>query len=159
MCGIRIGCLVSRNKHVISTSLKFAQARLSPPTFGQIAAQAALNTPKDYFDKVTSEYVSRRNLLVRKMNDIEGVICPKPSGAFYVIAELPVDDAENFCQWMLEKFSHKGNTVMLAPAAGFYSNQVIGKRQVRIAYVLNRDFIRKSVDCIQCALEIYPNKL
>jgi len=159
MCGIRIGCLVSRNKHVISTSLKFAQARLSPPTFGQIAAQAALKTPKDYFDKVISEYVSRRDLLVRKMNDIEGVVCPKPSGAFYAIAELPVDDAENFCQWMLEKFSHEGNTVMLAPAAGFYSNQVIGSKQVRIAYVLNNDLLGKAVDCIKHALQIYPNKL
>ena len=159
MCGIRIGCLISRNAHVISTSLKFAQARLSPPTFGQIAAQAALKTPKDYFDKVISEYVSRRDLLVRKMNDIEGVVCPKPSGAFYAIAELPVDDAENFCQWMLEKFSHEGNTVMLAPAAGFYSNQVIGSRQVRIAYVLNNDLLGKAVDCIKHALQIYPNKL
>ena len=159
MCGIRIGCLVSRNKHVISTSLKFAQARLSPPTFGQIAAQAALKTPKDYFDKVISEYISRRDLLVKKMNDIEGVVCPKPSGAFYAIAELPVDDAENFCQWMLEKFSYEGNTVMLAPAAGFYSNQVIGKRQVRIAYVLKHDLLSKAVDCIKHALQIYPNKL
>lgn len=159
MCGIRIGCLVSKNNQVISTCLKFAQARLSPPTFGQIAAQAALSTPNDYFINVIDEYVSRRDLLVRKMNEIDGVVCPKPSGAFYAIAELPVDNAENFCQWMLENFSLEGDTVMLAPAAGFYSNHALGKKQVRIAYVLNHKMISKAVDCIRHALEIYNNKL
>ncbi len=159
MCGIRIGCLVSKNNQVISTCLKFAQARLSPPTFGQIAAQAALSTPDDYFTNVIDEYVSRRDLLVRKMNDIDGVVCPKPSGAFYAIAELPVDDAEDFCQWMLDNFSYKGDTVMLAPAAGFYSNHDLGKKQVRVAYVLNRKMLSKAVDCIRHALEIYTNKL
>ncbi len=159
MCGIRIGCLVSKNNQVISTCLKFAQARLSPPTFGQIAAQAALSTPNDYFINVIDEYVSRRDLLVRKMNEIDGVVCPKPSGAFYAIAELPVDNAENFCQWMLENFSLEGDTVMLAPAASFYSNHALGKKQVRIAYVLNHKMISKAVDCIRHALEIYNNKL
>ena len=159
MCGIRIGCLVSKNNQVISTCLKFAQARLSPPTFGQIAAQAALSTPNDYFINVIDEYISRRDLLVRKMNEIDGVVCPKPNGAFYAIAELPVDNAENFCQWMLENFSLEGDTVMLAPAAGFYSNRALGKKQVRIAYVLNHKMISKAVDCIRHALEIYNNKL
>ena len=121
MCGIRVGCIVSKNKDVISTALKFAQARLSPPTFGQIAGEAALCTPQSYFDKVSKEYVDRRNVLVNGLNSIEGVICPKPKGAFYAIAQLPVDNADEFAKWLLEEFSFEGETIMVAPAAGFYS--------------------------------------
>ena len=158
MCGIRIGCIVTRNSEVISTSLKFAQARLSPPTFGQIAAEAALKTPKEYFDNVISEYIARRDLLVESLNKIEGVICPKPQGAFYAIAHLPIDDADKFSQWLLEDFNLNGETVMLAPAAGFYSNAEIGKSQVRIAYVLNKSSLKRSIDCLSHALSIYPNR-
>ena len=158
MCGIRIGCIVTRNSEVISTSLKFAQARLSPPTFGQIAAEAALKTPKEYFDNVISEYIARRDLLVESLNKIDGVICPKPQGAFYAIAHLPIDDADKFSQWLLEDFNLNGETVMLAPAAGFYSNAEIGKSQVRIAYVLNKSSLKRSIDCLSHALSIYPNR-
>ena len=119
MCGIRVGCIVSKNKEVISTALKFAQARLSPPTFGQVAGEAALSTPKEYFDNVSNEYVSRRDLLVEGLNKIKGVICPKPKGAFYAIAQLPVDNAEKFAQWLLEEFDYNNETLMVAPAAGF----------------------------------------
>lgn len=158
MCGIRIGCIVTRNLEVISTSLKFAQARLSPPTFGQIAAEAALKTPKEYFDNVISEYIERRDLLVESLNKIDGVICPKPQGAFYAIAHLPIDDADKFSQWLLEDFDLNGETIMLAPAAGFYSNAEIGKSQVRIAYVLNKSSLKRSIDCLSHALSIYPNR-
>ena len=158
MCGIRIGCIVTRNSEVISTSLKFAQARLSPPTFGQIAAEAALKTPKEYFDNVISEYIARRDLLVESLNKIDGVICPRPQGAFYAIAHLPIDDADKFSQWLLEDFDLNGETVMLAPAAGFYSNAEIGKSQVRIAYVLNKSSLKRSIDCLHHALSIYPNR-
>ena len=123
MCGIRVGCIVSKNKEVISTALKFAQARLSPPTFGQVAGEAALSTPKEYFDNVSNEYVSRRDLLVEGLNKIKGVICPKPKGAFYAIAQLPVDNAEKFAQWLLEEFDYNNETLMVAPAAGFYSTE------------------------------------
>jgi aspartate aminotransferase len=138
MCGIRVGCIVSKNKEVIATALKFAQARLSPPTFGQIAGEAALKTEDSYFQKVSEEYVSRRDLLIEGLNKIEGVICPKPKGAFYAIAQLPVDDADKFAQWLLEDFDLSGETIMVAPAAGFYSTPNTGTNQVRIAYVLDR---------------------
>lgn len=155
MCGARIGAMVSRNKEVMATALKFGQARLSPPTFGQIAGEAALDTPDAYFTEVVDEYVERRNTLVEGLNALEGVTCPKPSGAFYCIAELPVDDAEHFCQWMLESFEHEGATVMMAPAAGFYASEGLGRNQVRIAYVLELEALRHAVDCIAAGLRVY----
>ena len=159
MCGIRIGCIVSKNKNVIQTALKFAQARLSPPTFGQVAGEAALLTPKSYFDEVINEYVSRRDLLVDGLNRIEGVICPKPKGAFYAIAQLPVDSAEKFAQWLLEEFDFNNETLMVAPAAGFYSTEGQGLNQVRIAYVLNLVSLKKAIKCLEEALKIYPGRL
>ena len=159
MCGIRIGCIVSKNKEVISTALKFAQARLSPPTFGQVAAEAALQTPKSYFDKVSSEYLSRRDLLVDSLNKIDGVICPKPKGAFYAIAQLPVDNADKFAQWLLEDFDFNGATIMVAPAEGFYSTPGEGLNQVRIAYVLNKESLIMAIKCLEEALKIYPGRL
>ena len=159
MCGIRIGCIVSKNKEVISTALKFAQARLSPPTFGQVAAEAALQTPKSYFDKVSSEYLSRRDLLVDSLNKIDGVICPKPKGAFYAIAQLPVDNADKFAQWLLEDFDFNGATLMVAPAEGFYSTPGEGLNQVRLAYVLNKESLIMAIKCLEEALKIYPGRL
>ena len=159
MCGIRVGCIVSKNKEVISTALKFAQARLSPPTFGQVAGEAALSTPKEYFDNVGNEYVSRRDLLVKGLNKIKGVICPKPKGAFYAIAQLPVDNAEKFAQWLLEEFDHNNETLMVAPAAGFYSTEGEGYNQVRIAYVLNLASLKKAIICLEEALKIYPGRI
>ena len=159
MCGIRVGCIVSKNKEVISTALKFAQARLSPPTFGQVAGEAALSTPKSYFDDVINEYVSRRDLLVNGLNKIDGVICPKPKGAFYAIAELPVDNAEKFAQWLLEEFDYNNETLMVAPAAGFYSTKGEGYNQVRIAYVLNQDSLQKAINCLEEALKLYPGRI
>lgn len=158
MCGARIGCLVSKNKLLIATALKFAQARLSPPTFGQIAGEAALNTPDIYFSEVIEEYVLRRNLLIKGLNEIEGVLCPMPSGAFYCIAHLPIDDAENFAQWLLEEFSWKQKTVMVAPAQGFYSSPQIGVKQIRIAYVLNISELQDAIDIIREALNVYPGR-
>ena len=159
MCGIRVGCIVSKNKEVISTALKFAQARLSPPTFGQVAGEAALSTPKSYFDDVINEYVSRRDLLVDGLNKIEGVICPKPKGAFYAIAELPVDNAEKFAQWLLEEFDFNNETLMVAPAAGFYSTKGEGYNQVRIAYVLNQESLQNAINCLEEALKLYPGRI
>ena len=159
MCGIRVGCIVSKNKDVINTALKFAQARLSPPTFGQVAGEAALSTPKSYFDDVISEYVSRRDLLVDGLNQIPGVLCPKPKGAFYAIAELPVDNAEKFAQWLLEEFDYNNETLMVAPAAGFYSTDGEGYNQVRIAYVLNPDSLKKAIKCLEEALKLYPARI
>lgn len=159
MCGIRIGCIVSRNKDMIATCLKFAQARLSPPTFGQIAGEAALSTPKSYFEEVKNEYVARRDVLIKGLNKIEGVICPKPKGAFYVIAQLPVDDADNFAQWLLEDFSLNGETVMVAPASGFYATPDAGSNQVRIAYVLNKKALESSIKILEEALKVYPGRI
>lgn len=159
MCGIRVGCIVSKNKDVINTALKFAQARLSPPTFGQVAGEAALSTPKSYFDDVISEYVSRRDLLVDGLNQIPGVLCPKPKGAFYAIAELPVDNAEKFAQWLLEEFDYNNETLMVAPAAGFYSTEGEGYNQVRIAYVLNLDSLKKAIKCLEEAIKLYPGRI
>ncbi len=158
MCGIRVGCIVSKNKDVMNTALKFAQARLSPPTFGQIAGEAALSTPKSYFDQVSAEYVIRRDILVDGLNKIDGVICPTPRGAFYAIAELPVDDADKFAQWLLEDFSFYGETVMLAPAAGFYATKNTGVNQVRIAYVLNIESLQSAIKILAEALKLYPGK-
>ena len=158
MCGIRVGCIVSKNKEVMNTILKFGQARLSPPAFGQIAAEAALKTPKSYFEEVTSEYISRRDLLISGLNRINGVVCPKPTGAFYVIAQLPIDNADKFAQWLLEDFDLKGETVMLAPASGFYSTPGSGINQVRIAYVLNKESLKSSVKILSEALKVYPGR-
>ena len=159
MCGIRVGCVVSKNQNIISTILKFAQARLSPPTFGQIAGEAALNTPKKYFIEVKKEYVSRRDLLVNGLNKIDGVFCPKPSGAFYAIADLPVDCANKFAQWLLEDFDLNGETIMVAPASGFYASKNSGLSQVRIAYVLKKESLQKAINILHRALEIYPGRL
>jgi aspartate aminotransferase len=156
-CGARIGALVSRNKQVVDTVLKFAQARLSPPSLAQILGEAAVDLPPDYFDGIKAEYQARRDVLIRRLNSIDGVHCPLPGGAFYAIAHLPVVDAEIFCQWLLEKFSFEGNTVMLAPASGFYSTPGLGKSEVRLAYVLNQKDINKAMDCLQKALSLYKN--
>lgn len=157
-CGARIGALVTRNKTLIDTVMKFAQARLSPPGFGQIAGEAALDLPSDYFDATKAEYKARRDLIVKRLNKMPNVVCPNPGGAFYAIAKLPIDDADKFCQWLLEDFSYNGKTVMLAPATGFYGTEGLGKQEVRLAYVLNLDAINAAMDCLEKALEIYPGK-
>ncbi|MEO6813708.1 MAG: pyridoxal phosphate-dependent aminotransferase [Ginsengibacter sp.] len=157
-CGARIGALVTKNKEVLNTAMKFAQARLSPPGFGQILAEAAVDLPQDYFEKPKAEYLLRRNTIVKRLNRIPGVFCPNPGGAFYAMASLPVDDADVFAQWLLESFSYNGATVMLAPASGFYSTPGLGKNEVRLAYVLNADAINKAMDCLEKALEEYPGK-
>lgn len=159
MCGARIGALVTKNKDVMAAALKFGQARLSPPTVDQVASEAALNTPQSYFDGVVSEYVQRRNIMVDGLNKIPGVFCPKPSGAFYCVAKFPVDNAEKFCQWLLEDFEFEGQTVMMAPANGFYSTPGAGLQEARIAYVLNQDSLKKAVICLEKALEIYPGTI
>lgn len=157
-CGARIGAMISKNKEVMETALKFAQARLSPPTFGQVAAEAAIDTPKSYFEKVKKEYVERRDFVIDALNKMEGVFCPKPSGAFYAIAKLPIDNADKFCQWLLESFSYNNQTVMLAPATGFYSTSEAGVDEVRIAYVLNKEALKNAMVCLQEALNSYPGK-
>lgn len=156
MCGARVGAFITRNADLLATVLKFAQARLSPPTFGQIASEAALRTPQSYFDGVVKEYTQRRDILVDGLNGIPGVSCPKPKGAFYCVAELPIDDSDAFCQWLLESFSHDGHTVMMAPATGFYAEPASGRKQVRLAYVLEQDLLRKAVECLRKALAEYP---
>lgn len=158
MCGVRIGALITRNKEVIAAAMKFAQARLSPPSFGQIAAEAALNTPAEYFKEVYDEYIKRRNFMVEALNRMEGVYCPKPKGAFYTVVRLPIDDSDRFAQWLLEHFEHKNQTVMLAPATGFYSTPGLGKNEVRIAYVLNVDDLRNAMECLEVALKQYPGR-
>lgn len=159
MCGARVGCMVSRNQELLATALKFAQARLSPPTFGQVAGEAALATPDSYFTEVIEEYVSRRDLLIEGLNKIEGVVCPKPTGAFYCIAQLPVDNADTFAQWLLETFSWNNKTVMVAPAAGFYSSPEIGNQQIRIAYVLNSAELTDAITILDEALKVYPGRI
>jgi aspartate aminotransferase len=158
MCGARIGALITRNKAFMATAMKFAQARLSPPTLGQIAGEAALQTPQSYFDAVVSEYVERRNVLVDGLNAIPGVMCPKPAGAFYAMAKLPIDNADRFCQWMLEEFSLDNETVMMAPGTGFYSTAGEGTNQVRMAYVLKVNDLRKAVKCLAEGLKVYPGR-
>jgi aspartate aminotransferase len=157
-CGARIGALVTKNKEIIASAMKFAQARLSPPTLEQIGAEAALDTPKEYFDKVQKEYVERRDLLVEMINKIDGVFCPKPSGAFYCIARLPIDNSDKFCQWLLESFEYNGETVMLAPATGFYSTPGAGSNEVRLAYVLNKESLKSAMICLEKALKAYPGR-
>jgi len=158
MCGARIGALITRNRLVMAAALKFAQARLSPPTFGQMASLYALETPQSYFDGVVSEYVERRDILIDGLNKIAGVKCPKPKGAFYCIAELPIDDSDIFCQWMLESFQYENQTVMMAPATGFYSRPEPGKKQVRLAYVLNKESLKGALKCLEEALKVYPGR-
>ncbi|MES2592130.1 MAG: pyridoxal phosphate-dependent aminotransferase [Bacteroidota bacterium] len=157
-CGARIGAFISRNKEIMTGAMKFAQARLSPPTFGQIGAEAALNTPKEYFDKVQKEYVERRDFVIEALNKMEGVFCPKPSGAFYCIARLPIDNSDKFCQWLLESFEFEGQTVMLAPATGFYSTPGSGTNEVRLAYVLNKEALKNAMICLEKALKVYPGR-
>jgi aspartate aminotransferase len=158
-CGARIGAFITKNKEVWNAALKFAQARLSPPTFGQIGAEAALDTPREYFEAVQKEYTERRNFLVNELNKIPGVHCPMPGGAFYCIAKLPVNDSDEFCQWLLEHFSHEGQTVMMAPASGFYSGGNKGKNEVRLAYVLKREDLAKALECLREGLKKYPGNL
>lgn len=158
MCGARIGAMITRNKQVMAAAMKFAQARLSPPTFGQMASLYALETPQSYFDGVVEEYVERRNILIDGLNTIPGVVCPKPKGAFYCIAELPIDDSDVFCQWMLETFEYNNQTVMMAPATGFYSKPEPGRKQVRLAYVLNKESLQASVEVLREALKVYPGR-
>ena len=157
MCGARIGCVVSKNAEFMATAMKFAQARLSPPTYAQVASEAALDTPQSYFDEVISEYVDRRNTLVEEMEKIEGVTIAKPKGAFYCIAKLPVKNADDFAQWLLEEYSFNGETVMVAPAAGFYSTPGVGLDEIRMAYVLKKEDLIKSVQILKEALKVYKN--
>ncbi|MFY7652709.1 MAG: pyridoxal phosphate-dependent aminotransferase [Chitinophagaceae bacterium] len=158
-CGGRIGALVTKNKQVLNAVMKFAQARLSPPSFAQIAGETAIDLPTDYFNNTKAEYLQRRNVLVERLNKMEGVFCPSPGGAFYAIAKLPIDDADKFCQWLLESFRFNNATIMLAPATGFYSTNGLGKQEVRLAYVLNTDAINCAMDCLENALKVYPGSI
>ncbi len=158
-CGGRIGALITKNKEVLNSVMKFAQARLSPPGFAQILGEAAVDLPDNYFDETKAEYQKRRDTIVKRLNSIPGVFCPNPGGAFYTIARLPIDDSETFCQWLLESFSYNKQTVMLAPAGGFYSTPGLGKNEVRLAYVLNVNAINSAMDCLEKALEEYPGKV
>lgn len=157
-CGARIGCIITKNKALYQTALKFAQARLSPSMEGQIAGEAAVDTPDSYFEAVSKEYTARRDTLVNGLNAIEGVYSPNPGGAFYVVAKLPIDNADKFCQWMLEEFSYNNETVMMAPATGFYSTEGAGTNEVRLAYVLNQNDLKNALTCLEKALEVYPGR-
>ena len=157
-CGGRVGAFITRNRELLDTVMKFAQARLSPPSFAQILGEAAIDLPEDYFDTTREEYRGRRDLLVKRLNHMPGVFCPNPGGAFYAIARLPVQDADRFCQWLLESFSHEGQTVMLAPASGFYGTKGLGLQEVRLAYVLNQESIDAAMDCLEAALLTYPER-
>jgi aspartate aminotransferase len=157
-CGGRIGAFITRNKNVLDAAMKFAQARLSPPSFAQILGEAAIDLPDNYFDNTKAEYLKRRNIMVNRLNAMPGVFCPNPGGAFYAIARLPIDDADVFCQWLLESFSYQNQTVMLAPATGFYGTKGLGKNEVRLAYVLNTTSLNKAMDCLEKALTVYPGK-
>jgi aspartate aminotransferase len=157
-CGIRIGTMVTKNAAVRESALKYGQARLSPPTFGQIAAEASLDTPSSYFDEVYDEYISRRNFLIEGLNKIPGVFSPMPKGAFYTLARLPVDDTEKFCQWILSDFEYKQQTVMMAPASGFYITPGMGMNEVRLAYVLNKEDMAAALEVLEKALEAYPGR-
>jgi aspartate aminotransferase len=154
-CGGRIGAFVTKNKELYNVAMKFAQARLSPPSFAQIAGEAAVDLPLNYFDEVKAEYKLRRDTLVARLNAMPNVFCPNPGGAFYAMAKLPIDDSDKFCQWLLEHFSHNGSTLMMAPATGFYATPGMGKQEVRLAYVLNVDAINKAMDCLEEALKVY----
>lgn len=158
-CGARLGMFITKNKEVYKTAMKFAQARLSPPTFAQIFTEAAIDTPSSYFDKVQKEYIARRNVVVESINKMEGCFCPNPKGAFYAVARLPIDDSDRFCQWLLEDFNYNGETVMFAPATGFYSTKGKGKNEVRISYCLNVNDMKASMKCLEEALKVYPGKI
>lgn len=158
MCGARVGCLVTKNREVLNTAMKFAQARLSPPSFGQFAGEAALDTPDSYFEEVYKEYIERRDYMVSALNKIPGVKCPSPGGAFYTVVQLPVDDADIFAEWILSEFEHENQTVMMAPASGFYSTPGLGKQEVRIAYVLKKEDLEKAMETLEAALKVYPGK-
>ena len=157
-CGVRIGAMITKNKDVITTALKFAQARLCPPAFGQIAAEASLETPADYFTEVYNEYIDRRNFMVAALNNMDGVYCPTPKGAFYTVVKLPIDDADKFARWILEDFEYKNQTVMVAPATGFYATKGLGKNEVRIAYVLKKEELAKAMETLAEALKVYPGR-
>ncbi|MDF3077422.1 MAG: aspC [Sphingobacteriaceae bacterium] len=157
-CGARLGCIITKNKEVVATALKFAQARLSPGMVAQIAGTAAVDTPKSYFGAVIEEYTERRDILVDALNNIEGVLCKKPGGAFYVVARFPIDDSDKFCQWMLEEFEYDNKTVMMAPATGFYSTFGAGKNEVRLAYVLNKQDLADAMHCLAKGLQVYPGR-
>lgn len=157
-CGARIGAFITKNKSVYDAAMKFAQARLSPPGLAQILAEAAVDLPENYFDTPKAAYISRRDLLVKRLNNMPGVFCPNPGGAFYAIARLPIDDSDVFCQWLLESFHYKGQTLMMAPASGFYNTPGKGKNEVRLAYVINNDDINKAMDCLEEALKVYPGR-
>lgn len=158
LCGVRIGCIVSKNKDVMNAVLRYAQARLCSPAYGQIAAEGALNTPAEYFKAVREEYINRRDVMIEALNKMEGVLSPMPMGAFYTIAKLPVDDSDKFAQWLLEEFSYENQTVMVAPAAGFYATPGKGKDEVRIAYVLNIEDLKNAMKCLEVALKQYPGR-
>ncbi len=158
-CGGRIGAFVTKNKNLLAATMKFAQARLSPPSFAQILGEAAIDLPDDYFDTTKAEYKLRRNTIVKRLNNIPGVFCPNPGGAFYAMAKLPIDDSDTFCQWLLESFSYNNQTVMLAPATGFYGTPGLGKQEVRLAYVLNVNAINAAMDCLEKALDEYPGRV
>lgn len=158
MCGARVGWLITKNKEVLNTAMKFAQARLCPPSFGQIAAEAAIDTPESYFKEVYDEYILRRNFMVSELNKIPGVYCPNPKGAFYTVVKLPIDDADKFSQWILEDFEYNKQTVMVAPATGFYNTKGLGKNEVRIAYVLKIEDLRNAIETLKHALEVYPGR-
>ena len=157
-CGFRIGCMISKNKELMATAMKFAQARLSPPSFGQVAAEAALETPQSYFDEVVHEYLQRRNVVVEAINKMDGAFCPNPKGAFYIVAKLPIDDSDRFCQWLLEDFDYEKQTVMAAPASGFYSSKGLGKDEIRISYVLKVEDLKNSMKVLEEALKVYPGR-
>lgn len=158
MCGARIGCIITKNEALLATALKFGQARLSPPSIAQIAAEAALDTPQSYYDNVVNEYHERRDVLIKGLQQMEGVICPMPDGAFYATVQLPIDDCERFCQWLLEEFEYNGKTVMLTPATGFYATKILGQKQVRIAYVLKKEDLEMALECLDKALKVYPGR-
>lgn len=159
LCGVRIGCLVSKNAELMQSALKLAQARLSPPTLGQIAGEAATAAPQSYFDEVNAEYIKRRNFVVDALNKIPGVVCPLPGGAFYATVKLPVDDTDVFCQWLLSDFAYENQTVMLAPASGFYATPGLGKQEARLAYVLKIEDLNAAVKCLEEALKVYPGRV
>jgi len=157
-CGVRIGAFVTKNKEVLNTAMKFAQARLSPPSYGQIMGEAALETPQSYFDEVIGEYLNRRNTVIEAINKIDGCFCPNPKGAFYTVAKLPIDDADKFCQWLLTDFNYNNETIMFAPATGFYATEGRGKDEIRISYVLNVESMTKAMKCLEEALKVYPGR-
>lgn len=157
-CGARLGCIITKNRKFWETAIKFAQARLSVGLVEQIAGEAAIDTPDEYFDRVKAEYTARRNTVVNALNNMEGVFCPNPGGAFYVMAQLPIDNSDKFCQWMLEEFSYENQTVMMAPATGFYSTPGAGLNEVRLAYVLNNNDLAKAMICLEKALKVYPGR-